>query len=519
MSTTLFRLRNFKSFKDSGEFEVKPITILIGKNSSGKSSLLKFFLMLKQSVENRDPGTTLILNGRYATLGSFIDLVFGKKHQRILKFDFILKDIKLEDTRYLKMLRNDISIRRKLKYFELSDSEFATIQKTLNEELKSIKSIRASFSFKYKNGLIILSQFELFVNNRRTLEYSFISEEDFIIKAKFLRESKLLEINGFNVFRDGLFINVDVPFEYDPSQLKLFDDVILKEGKERKTFLKYVMLAEFNNEVINFISSRVNNYFERLFYLGPLRESPQRFYISSGESRTDVGLKGEFASDLLFLSKLSQGQRFPVKRLKGSFRFRNMQDFVHLDKNLLDKVNYWLEAFGISGQIDFESIKGNYFQLFVKDKTNNININVADTGFGVSQILPVIVEGFYSPNNSQIIIEQPEIHLHPSAQSQLADLFIDIVNPADLSKSIMIETHSEHLILRLRRRIAEGKLASDNIAIYFTDYSAGQTKLKRINIDEYGDVKNWPKDFFSQDFFETLEISKTIAKRKSQEKK
>src|ERR1035438_3088310 len=161
MSSQAFRLKNFKSFQDTGKFEIKPITVLLGKNSSGKSSLLKFFLMLKQTFENRDPGTTLILNGKYVSLGSFIDLIYGKKYQRILKFDFISKDIGNNEARFKRMFNEDFILRRRLRSAHIPEKELKTTLNILRAQFKKVKSVRISYSIKYKKGLVYLSQIEL----------------------------------------------------------------------------------------------------------------------------------------------------------------------------------------------------------------------------------------------------------------------------------------------------------------------------------------------------------------------
>jgi predicted ATPase len=144
----------------------------------------------------------------------------------------------------------------------------------------------------------------------------------------------------------------------------------------------------------------------------------------------------------------------------------------------------------------------------LKVKQYSLDLDITDVGFGISQILPIIVQGFWSVKNSLTMIEQPEIHLHPKMQADLADLFIDITgiekplyekNKLELPKKhLLIETHSEYLLKRLRRRISEGKISANDVAIYFVEPQKNDNisaKIKEIEISEDGTF-DWPHDFY-----------------------
>ena len=113
---------------------------------------------------------------------------------------------------------------------------------------------------------------------------------------------------------------------------------------------------------------------------------------------------------------------------------------------------------------------------------------ITDVGFGVSQILPVIVLCYYVPRGSTIILEQPEIHLHPAVQAWLADVFIDAVNTRGIQ--IILESHSEHLLTRLQRRIAEGAISPDKTALYFCHMENSESKIEKLDVDLYGNITN-----------------------------
>ena len=115
-------------------------------------------------------------------------------------------------------------------------------------------------------------------------------------------------------------------------------------------------------------------------------------------------------------------------------------------------------------------------------------------GIGVSQVLPVLTLCYYVPEGSTIILEQPELHLHPSVQAGLADVFVDVIKHRNVQ--ILLESHSEHLLRRLQRRIAEEALSPDDTALYFCELRNGESMLRPLQIDMFGDIHNWPDDFF-----------------------
>lgn len=136
-------------------------------------------------------------------------------------------------------------------------------------------------------------------------------------------------------------------------------------------------------------------------------------------------------------------------------------------------------------------------------------------GFGVSQILPVLVLCYYVPEESILILEQPEIHLHPSVQTGLADVFIDAIETRKVQ--IVLESHSEYLLRRLQRRIAEEKLSKDTAALYFCDIVDGVSRLTPLELDMFGNITNWPKDFFGDEFGEMAAATQAVIERKKRQ--
>ena len=118
-------------------------------------------------------------------------------------------------------------------------------------------------------------------------------------------------------------------------------------------------------------------------------------------------------------------------------------------------------------------------------------VGLTDVGFGVSQVLPLIAQCYYAPEGSILIFENPEAHLHPKAQSELADVFVDVVKNRKVQ--IILESHSEHLLLRLMRRIAEEEISADQTAFHFCEIDNGNSRAEQLKVDEYGNISNWPQ--------------------------
>jgi predicted ATPase len=132
-------------------------------------------------------------------------------------------------------------------------------------------------------------------------------------------------------------------------------------------------------------------------------------------------------------------------------------------------------------------------------------------GFGVSQVLPVVTLLLYVPEGSTVILEQPEIHLHPLAQANLADVIIYAARRRRVQ--VIVESHSEHLLLRLQRRIAEGGLPAADVKLYFSDAPAGVSRLVELELDLLGTIGNWPQNFMGDAFGETAEAERARLKR------
>ena len=233
--------------------------------------------------------------------------------------------------------------------------------------------------------------------------------------------------------------------------------------------------------------------FSRVHYLGPRRDDPQHDY-SWGESHPkDVGRYGEDMISALLSSRVRQ---------------------LSIEEQILK----WLQRLDLidSYALNPTSNTNQDYEFLVKQYKDGPEVGLTDVGFGVSQVLPLIAQCYYAPEGSILILENPEAHLHPKAQSELADVFIDVVKNRNVQ--IILESHSEHLLLRLMRRIAEEEISADQTAFHFCKIEDGNSQAEQLKVDEYGNISNWPQNFFGDDMGDLAEKTKAEMKRRKANK-
>jgi predicted ATPase len=224
------------------------------------------------------------------------------------------------------------------------------------------------------------------------------------------------------------------------------------------------------------VEHEVRQLLNSVVYLGPHRSPPQRFY-----------------------------NRTTASKHPGDGHHIAMYLFDH--SNVVNSVNEWLNALEVPYVLDVVPVRakgagalvGDLVALSLTDSRSGAVVTPADVGFGISQMLPIVVE-LLAHRESIICIEQPETHLHPRLQTRLADLLIESSRNGDLANQVIVETHSEHLMLRLQRRIREGTLDADDICILYVDQTKeGVATVKRLRINSDGEfLDQWPHGFFDE---------------------
>ncbi len=442
------RLDNFKSWQTTGELQLGSITGFFGANSSGKTSLLQALLLLKQTIESSDRNQTLDFGkpgeASYVESGSFDDVVFKHDKNSSLRFEMA---------------------------WDLPKELVIANPETPKSEL--FKSNKLSFSTeicqKQPEGSLFVKQ----------LSYDFA---DVCFKYQKRNGSELYELKAESAHHPFRFKMTPGRKWYPPSPIKFYGF----PDQSKYYYQNAGFIADFQFQF--------ESLFKNIYYLGPLRDYPRREYIWSGSQPEDMGRRGEKAIDAILVSD-DRG----VKINRGYKKHK---------KSLGECVAMWLKDLGLIHSFAIKPLveSGTYYRVWVRKNAASPEVLLTDVGFGVSQILPVITLCFYAPEGSTLLIEQPEIHLHPKVQAGLADVFVDVAKTRSIQ--IILESHSEHLLRRLQRRMAEEVLNPDDVALYFCKSNDGASSIERLQTDMLGNILNYPTDFFGDEMGEITAMSR-----------
>ena len=426
-------LENFKIWREA-QIDFGQITGLFGTNSSGKSSLIQFLLLLKQTKESTDQTASFDLNGRFVNLGVAKDAIHDHDEKKRLCF------------------RLDLEQERGLKIVDPSNPRSVIC----NSRELSIHA-RAKVD---KGGF-----------RSRALTYE-IGDAKFRMKRK--------SDTGFDLEAKApnfSFIRTQGRAWALPSPVKTY-----RFPDQARNYFQ-------NSGFLSDLEAAFENALDNFFHLGPLREHPERDYLWAGSRTADVGEKGERTIDAIIAAQDERQNLGPRKR---SMPFSQI-------------VAHWLRELDLIHSFRVEEIApgSNRWQAIVQTRNGGAEAMLTDVGIGISQVRPVVTLLHYVPEGSIVLLEQPELHLHPLAQAGLADV---IVHAATHRKvQIILESHSEHLLLRLQRRIAEERIGSDKVTLYFCDSPNGNSGIRRLELDEFGNIRNWPDKFMGDAFTEASE--------------
>jgi predicted ATPase len=448
------QFQNFKSWRRV-DLPLAPLTALFGANSSGKSSLLQFLLMLKQTKDSPDRSLALDFGGEDSPvdLGSFRDAVHAHLNEEAITWHLEWK------------------MPQELKIADPSGKR--------SEALFSGDKLGISSSVRLRNKIVVGD----------ALEYDF-SGARFILRREKERPGFQLEARAAGDFR---FIRTvgrkwDLP---GPTKSYAFPD------QARTYFQNSQFLSEFETAYVD--------QMDAILHLGPLRDYPKRQYIWSGSSPIDVGRRGERTVDAI-LADTARGEE---RNIRAKARLRPFQEMIA----------WWLKDLGLIDRFSVTEIApgAGLYRALVKRDPESPETFITDVGFGVSQVLPALVLLYYAPEGATVILEQPEIHLHPAVQSALADLIITTVKSRNIQ--VILESHSEHLLQRLLRRVAEGEkspypvVTPKDIKLFFCQSIAGVSRLNELKINLFGSIENWPEDFFGDQFGEIAAREQAALKR------
>lgn len=455
MLTTL-RIENFKAWKDTGDIRLAPLTVLFGANSAGKSSLGHLLLALKQTASSADRRRALHTGDESSLidLGTFAETLRGHDKKAVLKFGLGWT------------LPNGLEVHNPL------DRK----QVYRGDRLALASAIAAA-----ANEQPVV----------RTLRYELRADSDVILTATLSHEGSKVQLST-SPYKLVHAVGRKWPLDPPEKFYRISDHSLAR-------FQNADFLANFALEVERMLGS--------ISYLGPLREHPHRTYGWAGNTPETVGAKGEYAIACILAAEASGRKLNRGKR-------RRQQPFTQF-------IAQWLVDLGVIDSFTVHPTAPGRKDYEVKVKTRGELTEVAlpDVGFGVSQVLPALVQAFYCPAESIVWMEQPEIHLHPQVQAELADVFISAVQAYEHGRprnvQLIVETHSEHFLSRLQRRIAEDTLRPEDVAIYFAKRTTTGASLEELKVNLLGDITNWPENFFGDEMGDIVARTEAAAKRRA----
>lgn len=534
------QLENFKAFGQRTIIPLAPITLIFGENSSGKSTILQSLNLLKQTRESRDVEALLLprTDNGFADLGSFQEMLFDHKLERKLHIrldatwenDFERRrfsprgfppanGIGLEVSFVRQSLKDEVSLHQ-IQVFDPSSDE--CLAQFDNAEMTKELLRMASMPFRHYRRISPSSV--------RAARCSYVTKNpvlwkqafDALLERKDMLIKKMVDLRKMADIKEVLEGSSSDPWNelFDPFGRVSIDDLDTAINFYRSDFTIQEFIERFHPHQLasvialdGFIpirgeslpgkpqpelvahevmgpSSRLDLFLDigqvagsagraiertlrALFPIGPFRTAPARWYIFTGTSPQNVGYRGHLLPDLLL--------RRP---------------------ELVEEANQWLERLKIGYQVLIRPVgpeANDLFEVRLADTRRHPSVDVAlpDVGFGISQILPLVVQSL-AATNQIISVEQPEVHIHPRLQADLGDLLIEAIQEPRRNQFI-IETHSEHLALRLQRRVREKKLSPNQISVVYVSRGPNGATVQQLRLDEEGDfIDEFPGGFFPE---------------------
>lgn len=410
---TRISVRGYKSLYEECSIEIRPLTILAGANSSGKSSIMQPLLLLKQTLEAPyDPGALLI---------------YGSHVQFTLATQFLSQ----------------------LSVTKVSDSFTITV------EINKDSVFKSTFHKHSSKGVELLeTTYDLGINSNNRFKVSIstkMSHEDFIESIPAF--IKKFDEQSLQIKRKG-----EKP-KYRAKRERSFLDLDLTLGQESI------------GGGMNF-SSSFQSHLRKVIHIPGLRGNPERTYKTTAIGREFPGIFDNYVASVLNHWDETKDER-------------------------IQEIGSALKTLGLTSKVDAKQINDVQIELRVGRSPSSGEavemVSIADVGFGVSQTLPVLVALLVAEPGQLVYLEQPEIHLHPRAQAALAEILADA---AKRGVRVVVETHSELLLLAIQSLVAEGKISPELVKLHwFTRRENGVTEVSSAELDEAGAFGDWPEDF------------------------
>lgn len=432
-------IKNFKSFKQSANIDLKKINVFVGPNSSGKSSFIQGLLLLKNTINCEMKQLTFGVEGDMLT--------------------------------YTSLLNSD-DIDNKIKYGLNLEGE-------VKKDCVNKQEILSIFPPELVEDVDeSIGKYEVIGLNDVSLNLEVL--DDITLKINPFKVNTTNNIN-INVYKDNEVYKLSLNDETIDTieviypcnfQIELNNDKLKSINKDDLEKLVLVLV------VLQKTVYHLNEFAQNLLYMESSRKDFNRIEaLQDIKASETVGSKGQNTLSIL-LDIINSCDKDDIECIYKK-----------------EKINFWLDKFDLGDDIDVSEVDKNRYSINIRNKHLGIYNNILDVGVGTSQLLPIIVESVNSKKRSKIIIEEPETHIHPKAQATLADLFVDSAIRDD--KKFIVETHSIFLITQLQILVASGKIDADDVGIYYFTQDSEGSNIMNINILDNGQFEEeWPSGFF-----------------------
>jgi len=539
-------LGNFKAFAETQKIPVKPITLIFGANSAGKSSIIHSLALAHEAIRTGELDLFRTdLGGSSIDLGGFRQYIHRRQANRRMDWRLTLDISKFQGR--LKELLEPVSeitagVNIGMPLDDMDQPLPGTSPKVFSYELESDGKTLLRMSRRPAGHLAL----DLLPYRHPVLQRIITALlEGFTTTGKVTEK----DIDGLETPIAEIIANLRAPIgaffpkglkdhsredESESRQLSLFP---VSKGYRQEDLAKALrfFLPRTLDELIRELNTELHSEINRLQYLGPLRSYPARHFAFAEHEDINWYAGGGYAWDV---ARRNHEVRSKVNTWLGDkeklstpyeLSIRNLLTVDDLDADY-DKIISALEenftsnneeAYGgdLFGYLYADVMKkikereenlSNVQELVLIDRRTDTQVSHRDVGIGVSQVLPVLVSA-YASHEKIIAIEQPEIHLHPALQAELGDVFIESALGESQNKFI-IETHSEHLILRLLKRIRQTtrnqnngmpKISPNDIALLYINGTPKGSTVQELRVDERGRlIDQCPGGFFEEDFEE-----------------
>ena len=394
---------NFKGISDRTTIPIRPITLFIGPNSSGKSTCIHAMAALAQTAKLSSDPRPLVLDDELAQvhLGRFIEVIHSKSYSDAIELGVGVGPVNYTEP------TNDAKGR--MRFRKHSDSLSALYRFTCTKRTQEVRLDQATFSLGKKR----------FVARRTKDQYD-------IRGPASAGTARLARAGGLDVEWSSLM------------------------GTEQSSVNEILVLEQ--------VQRSLSSELRKTCYLGPFRQAPQRRYPTRGASPAEVGAQGEATITMLANEVVQSGSRTHIRQIAG-----------------------WLKMLRLGKDLDVDRVGSS--DLFGVDITLNddVSLPIADLGYGLSQVLPVLTQCSFAPDGSTILFEQPELHLHRVAAKPLAKVFIQTARSR--GAHIVAETHSPDLLFQVVQELREGNITLDEVALYRVSRDQGRTVVAHLDID------------------------------------